>query len=138
MDQLQCSICGRTYCDEKIYEKHIKGCIDVRTYKCEQCDKEFVGNIQFINHRASHKVTCCKLCGVAISLNSRTCHKAKCSGNKEVNQLKCNQCPYETSRKANLNHHIQTHISKGKPEFVNKPVQTCVHCRKTFKSKKLL
>ena len=126
-----CSHCGKDYEEKKTFEAHIRICSDTRKLHCKICDKEYVGRQKLYTHMASHRNSCCKLCGKSVPANSLQFHKKQCS-EVEVNIFKCDQCNFETNQKGSLKKHKTTHIQK------EKPVNTCLLCNKTFAKKKYL
>ena len=127
-----CSQCGSQFSTKKEYGSHITNCQDKRLFKCDTCEKEFIGKKKLFNHMRSHKTSNCKLCGETFQKNSEYFHQKQCEGTPEVTVFKCDQCPYITNQKVHLKRHYLTHLEKKRIKY------SCVHCKKSFHLKKHL
>ena len=117
---------------EKVFSKknlrgHVKEFQDQRKYTCDQCQKHFIGNKRFNNHKMSHLAITCKLCGLQIQRNSRTSHKIKCSENvkEKVNFFVTTMIIRLIGRTVSFD--TKNHEEKESEGY------SCSHCDKTFK-----
>ena len=54
-DEFSCGLCGKKFSGKKNIAVHKRRCGDTTVRKCEICDKEFVGEMKFQNHKAVHQ-----------------------------------------------------------------------------------
>ena len=101
-----CHKCGLSYKSDKCLQEHLRICLDERHFKCDECEKEFVGSHKLNNHKKSHKVKKCNLCGQTIALNSLKMHMKIHEEDKSF--FSCPKCPYISDKSSNLKRHIES------------------------------
>ena len=87
--EFSCELCGKKYTGEDNIVMHNRRCGDTTVRKCQICEKDFVGQIKFQNHKAVHQKKNCKFCNILIPKNSHQKHQKKC--NKDSIELSCDQ-----------------------------------------------
>ena len=128
-----CHDCGLIFTEKYMLKEHKRVAHDERVLKCDHCQIEVVGLRKMKAHKQKHKQKECKKCSLLIYINSWSSHQAKCAETK----LKCEKCKFETSKKFNLQAHTKSIHESSRKEKVEKE-HKCVHCKKTFKMKKIL
>ena len=123
----KCPLCGIRFDQTYKLQIHMNYHKGVTPYKCGECRKSFTEKRVLKRHQSSHKAKdhSCSMCVRKfvdpLQLQTHmTRHKT----------IKCNVCPFKTTKKADLKKHVKTHEIDFKP-------QPCPKCGKNFSVKVL-
>ena len=106
------SICAECCSQVLDLKSHLKIHKDSKV-ECEVCGKVLTNRKAFRNHMQTHKSWSCPRCQIVIPHNSRTMHLKKCL-KKDLTEFKCDNCPYVTTNKSNLDRHEKAHDKQAR------------------------
>jgi KRAB domain-containing zinc finger protein len=109
-----CDLCNFKTHKNDILKYHIMRHSENKEFKCTKCDKEFIRNIDLLNHlenvHKGEKNLQCAICGFKTSINDiLLIHYKK---HNIIKKFKCEECDKCYNRLSKLNIHLKTHIKK--------------------------
>ena len=133
-----CHTCGATFKNRLGRIKHEVASHSGKLLGCKECPYTAFGAKNLNNHMQKHQETQCSFCLKNLPTSSLAKHKAICLKNPEQIVVRCDQCPYETTRKDSLKRHLLNHkktVVKCKEEKLA-PKKIELNCRQVKVAKK--
>ena len=151
----RCEFCGKLFLRKDNFTRHMQSHLNLREFKCTQCDRAFNSKPELRNHLKIHHAESvastqegkngtageeenikplgkheCELCGKRFTKkNNLTRHV---QSHMNLREFKCTLCDKAFNTKPELKYHLKLHEARrtGDTDFLNRHM--CQHCGKGF------